>query len=1353
VFDGEEPDGYEVHRGATPLKLADIGPATLATSTPAGTRSIIVPPASDEASSGFQSYYAVVAVKDGQRWITGSVSPNPHGAAVADNVSSCEVCHEPHAVSSGRSVLGAAGADGCYRCHGMTNESRSYGFAAASDIQAQFYDETVTPLPATGSQHRNASMISTEQECTACHTPHRRPFNALPELSFPNLLRTKSSPGPEWLFGTQASPLENDFCFGCHGTDGSLIAEVAGSSAYAAAAGDHESGYVASAHSAANVPATAGASTQCQVCHAEHASPVAGLVDYRDSGTSGTGNAESGLCFKCHSEQVFKGVEPDRGDGKPYTWNDRDVWSEFTSTSSHPYLSTGGGYAAKSQAAFLLDSEVEFNTAATVNLNVWAGDPDYGDPPYVMLKYSSSVERDYDPLNLGYINTTSLYTFDVGSVANKGFDPPDPADPGSGSTSLNVDGKIYITQGESAGVGTTTRWKYTPPANSGNGVLATASPTPSAIGTGADSDVDTVHGVAFYSAGEGSAEIMKWSYGTDAWTSSIRFAVSGVETGLGIGSTIAYSPQADRLFVVNRNGATGDGILYYLDSPSTASGATDFTSTGLQVTLSTTTARHNRMARVTSSGNDYIYIVGTNSANAGRTQLISALATTPAIREAPSFPFTWGYYQMDDGSALEWDGVGTIYAIQGGGRPDLSWRAVPADPVADAASHRNWNEWGFYAENDWYGVGTSLAFAWSDPGPFIGSGYLGEGTFTTDAYTPAASVYRLGDIVWVGDIQSGTEVRLDVQGLADGVWSDVPGFTGLTGATVSVRDLDISEWESLRIVVHFYSPLHNGSPVMYSIGMTTEYESFTTGGSLTCVNCHNTHLAEEGSGVWDVSRVADPNDTRSAYTGTTTQFCLTCHDGTAPVATATASSFVPYSVTFSTMTGYFAFKGWNKSASGVSYASSGHSTTSGTRALCETCHDPHGSDNRSLLAWTRPAGFSAGVAGERDNSSSAARGSNLCLQCHGNGTLGVKAPGAPDVATATSLTYGHNVASFIGKHDSREGSLNSSTRHIECADCHDPHAAKAGTHTPGSSNAGAALVGATGVSPVWGPTNWTTAVSYEATRVTSAGGYEAYVCLRCHTALSDMRLTFRVALDPTLGGTGTFSYSGTDLAREFNPANQSGHNIVGSRSSWPKEGVADGLAYAWPFPSDAAAFRSGSGLTKNSQLTCTDCHSSSQGGVSGPHGSSTPFNLVADGVYDSYSGTYKRWYQTTLDEWNTTFLCGRCHNRASNSVHSVYRHGYFTCSSCHVAVPHGWLLPRLLRQDELPAANISPYTRSTSHKLDPASTWLWDGETDRFTAEPHGPTGADWQNRDCDAFCHGMNNARHTNSSIVMWQP
>ena len=232
-----------------------------------------------------------------------------------------------------------------------------------------------------------------------------------------------------------------------------------------------------------------------------------------------------------------------------------------------------------------------------------------------------------------------------------------------------------------------------------------------------------------------------------------------------------------------------------------------------------------------------------------------------------------------------------------------------------------------------------------------------------------------------------------------------------------------------------------------------------------------------------------------------------------------------------------------------------------------------------------------------------------------------------------------------------------------------------------------------------------------------------------------MSLRYTITPDPTVGGTKT-TYTETDLSKEFNPANQSGHNIVGSRASWPKETVADGLAANWTFPADAVAFRPESGFTKDSQLTCTDCHTSPAGGDSGPHGSPYQFGLVADGVYDTDYGVYRRWYQTRLNEWNTTFLCGRCHLKDSNKIHRMVSHSQYTCASCHVAIPHGWQLPRLLREGALPATNIAPYNRDTSHKLAPSDVYIWKGSLQKFSNQAHTPD--DWTGASCAGeFCHG----------------
>jgi len=65
----------------------------------------------------------------------------------------------------------------------------------------------------------------------------------------------------------------------------------------------------------------------------------------------------------------------------------------------------------------------------------------------------------------------------------------------------------------------------------------------------------------------------------------------------------------------------------------------------------------------------------------------------------------------------------------------------------------------------------------------------------------------------------------------------------------------------------------------------------------------------------------------------------------------------------------------------------------------------------------------------------------ICYDCHGNGTTGTNLSGKP-VATAAVKAFNHPVASDQTHDSAAEASGALGTRHVNCLDCHDPHAAK-----------------------------------------------------------------------------------------------------------------------------------------------------------------------------------------------------------------------------------------------------------------------------------------------------------------------
>jgi predicted CXXCH cytochrome family protein len=460
--------------------------------------------------------------------------------------------------------------------------------------------------------------------------------------------------------------------------------------------------------------------------------------------------------------------------------------------------------------------------------------------------------------------------------------------------------------------------------------------------------------------------------------------------------------------------------------------------------------------------------------------------------------------------------------------------------------------------------------------------------------------------------------------------------------------------------------------------LTYNYTPSPTGaGKVTCSSCHNAHSVKTGSRVayWDLARVSDPHNTKAAPANYNA-FCLGCHDGTAPVRTVSASNLVPYDVIFSTRTEPF-FPGWDKAAAGVAWSSSGHANSGVTNMTpgCQSCHDPHGSVNKRLVALTAVyTGNGQHVNKNRDNTTSYEE--TLCLACHGSERSSPNCIGGAchpnldssgvgmNVQTVFSLTYKHPVSTISGKHSDLEGAsaFGPSNRHSECVDCHDPHATKKGLHTVGSSAAGPAIIGAFGVVPTYSSTQWTVAQSFAARRMTGSTDYEAYLCFKCHSGSSGQPFSVTTA-------SGT--YISSDQALEFNPANDSGHNVLGALTNWPKEtaGSFKSAAYSMTWPTNAT-FKTG--WSKASKVTCSGCHTYSAGNAKGPHGSTV--RMIIDSAYTGV------WQSAELGD--TNMICAKCHENIDNAndAHGESDHSGSDgrCIACHIKVPHGWKRPRML---------------------------------------------------------------------------
>lgn len=336
-------------------------------------------------------------------------------------------------------------------------------------------------------------------------------------------------------------------------------------------------------------------------------------------------------------------------------------------------------------------------------------------------------------------------------------------------------------------------------------------------------------------------------------------------------------------------------------------------------------------------------------------------------------------------------------------------------------------------------------------------------------------------------------------------------------------------------------------------------------GQMQCTSCHDAHDNTNGKFLV-VSNLASA-------------LCQTCHN-----KTYWASSDHKLST-----------KTWN----GVAPNPWPHTTGTTVAAnACENCHQPHSAAGKKRLLNT---------ATEEDT----------CFNCH-SGTVATK-----NVKAEMTKVSAHNVASSTGVHDPAETAIIAS-RHVECTDCHNPHATKAtGTAPPGP------LTGVRGV----------TIGGVEVNPVTS----EQQICYRCHgdSAGKPAPRTPRV-----------LPQNNTRL--EFDTTNPSFHPVAG-----PGKNTS--------VPSLIAP------MTTASTITCSSCHNNNAGpnnggtGPNGPHGSTfTPLlerqYVVADNTTES-AANYA--------------LCYKCHNRTSIigtgtgsfREHAKHLSARTTCNACHD--PHG----------------------------------------------------------------------------------
>lgn len=423
---------------------------------------------------------------------------------------------------------------------------------------------------------------------------------------------------------------------------------------------------------------------------------------------------------------------------------------------------------------------------------------------------------------------------------------------------------------------------------------------------------------------------------------------------------------------------------------------------------------------------------------------------------------------------------------------------------------------------------------------------------------------------------------------------------------------------------------------------------FKTGSGGICVSCHNSELFK------DTGNVRVKNETNSTktvaivlnnYTGSAHEYAIS--------STMRRDSQVFYSDCSKCHNGrrseVAVFSGMTTATHDRDvrriYASLGTSLTDGNdENFCYRCH--------SATTDTSPGGGPAKAVANKDYYRTASMST-----------------GAEKIFALFQKTYKHNVAGYTGTHkpsatDETSAYL-TANRHVECADCHNVHAA----------TAAAPLRGATGIDPTTPAAGSTP--TYTVVTVTDPD-QQYKVCFKCHTNWAGY-------------GTGT-----TNLAVDFNTSNDSFHWVEKDKFTYAvNTGTGRGIWKLAQFNLNAVPTQGTkkyvevmmprTGITydhatlRTLPLRCSDCHGSdgSDGGVNvpeGPHGST-----VANILKVPAGSPYTTWNATTSSLTGDTW-CLNCHDPtfANSGFKPSAGHLYGgsgkhqrACQYCHLAIPHG----------------------------------------------------------------------------------
>ena len=375
-----------------------------------------------------------------------------------------------------------------------------------------------------------------------------------------------------------------------------------------------------------------------------------------------------------------------------------------------------------------------------------------------------------------------------------------------------------------------------------------------------------------------------------------------------------------------------------------------------------------------------------------------------------------------------------------------------------------------------------------------------------------------------------------------------------------------------------------------------------------------------------------------------------------------------------------------------------YDTTVVSELGCINCHTPHNGEGIPLLRKVEQNTCFQGAASSVSNAA-----------CHGVG-------GAKDIESVLTRSYKHPVVAIDGVHTGLDylygtgvprdpvGSNGISwddSKHAVCMDCHNPHQAQAGTHVKDAAqwypsvgtnltSESGVLTGVSGVEPTWS-SGWTQPTTF--TTMESATK-EYQICMKCHSYWGLGSATGGVN-DSLHYSPSNSSILMTDQAWEFNPNNKSAHPVVMSANDRPEDTTPDHTGEGTYAPRELQPEQLLAPWSTNygkNVMYCSDCHGSDDelgGDPRGPHGSNLRYILKGENNFWPTKSDNLTLY-TTADIKNGTdtgLFCKNCHDvqKPHKDWWNTMANKDYSCVTCHVAVPHGSPVSRMIGYSNFPA--------------------------------------------------------------------